>query len=210
MRIQNLIIPVICLFLLGSIASADPASTIVVNTNVANATFILSGVGNYLGAGQSWSRANVPAGSYTIVYSTVVGYVTPVPETQVLPEGGTITFNGNYAIPGATGTINVVTDLPSATFTLSGAGNYRGSASFWTQSNAPAGTYTVAFDAVAGYPTPQSQTLVLLPGGNITFNGSYGGIIPTGTGTINVSCDLAQATFTLTGPTAYNGGIIPP
>jgi adhesin/invasin len=200
---RNLLIPTIFLFLLGSVAGSAFGGAIYVNTNVAGIAFTITGPTNYTGIGLSWSQSNAPAGTYTITYGYAPGYTTPTPETRDLPANGSITFNGNYAMPGSTGAINVITDLAGATFRLSGAGNYIGGGTLWMQFSAPAGSYTITFAAVDGYPTPPSQTLVLAPGRTITFTGMYNA---ASVGAINVSTDLTTATFTLMGPTVFTGG----
>ena len=71
------------------------------------------------------------------------------------------------------GTIYVTTNLPAATFTITGAASYSGSGASFIQANAPAGTYTITFGTVAGYSTPASQTLALASGATIAFSGTY-------------------------------------
>jgi len=71
-------------------------SMITVNTNLAEATFTITGPANYTGSGTNWSVTGAPGGDYTITYGDVPGYRTPASETQILGAGGTIAFNGNY------------------------------------------------------------------------------------------------------------------
>ena len=200
---RNLIAAAVILFAAGSMTQATGAGTINVNTNMAGVPFTLTGPSDYTGVGFSWSVNTAPAGSYTISYGFAAGYTTPPSETRDLPDGASITFNGNYSMPGATGMINVITDIAGANFTLSGAGNYTGNGTFWSQSNAPAGLYNITFGAVPGYPTPPSQSLVLSPGRTITFSGMYGSSPLTGT--INVTTDMTAATFTIIGPASFYG-----
>jgi hypothetical protein len=70
--------------------------TIEVNTNLAEATFYLSGPANYVGSGMSWTKTEAPAGKYTITYGDVAGYKTPSPETKTLAFWGKIIFSGGY------------------------------------------------------------------------------------------------------------------
>ena len=72
-------------------------------------------------------------------------------------------------------TIEVYTNEERATFTISGPANYFGNGTFWSQSNAPAGTYKITY-----HPTkykyvfyPSSETKALSPGGLIVFSGRY-------------------------------------
>ncbi|MEN8263117.1 MAG: FG-GAP-like repeat-containing protein [Nitrospirota bacterium] len=100
-----------------------------------------------------------------------------------------------------TGTINVTTNLPGATFIINGPASYSGSGTSWSVTDAPVGTYIIVFGDVGGYVTPSSQTMTLLENGSITFNGQYN----FETGTINVNTNLAAATFTISGPATYSG-----
>lgn len=72
-----------------------------------------------------------------------------------------------------TGTINVLTNLPSATFTLTGPATYTGSGISWTKPDALAGQYTITYSNVPGYTTPPSEQKTLPTGGTITFTGTY-------------------------------------
>jgi hypothetical protein len=70
--------------------------TISVTTNLADATFSLTGASSYSGSGTSWSTANAPAGTYTITYGTMPSYNAPSSETKTLSAGGSIAFSGTY------------------------------------------------------------------------------------------------------------------
>jgi len=140
-----------------------------VSTNLAASAFTVTGPATYTGSGTSFSQANAPAGEYNIAYSTVAGYTTPAPQSQFLPVGGSITFTGTYL----GGIINVSTNLPAATFTITGPATYTGGGTSFSQGYASPGQYTIVFGAVAGYITPASQSLSLVDGGSITFTGTY-------------------------------------
>ena len=71
-------------------------TVVTVTTNLADATFTITGPADYSGSGTSWTVTGAPAGEYTITYGDVAGYRTPAPETQVLGAGGTVAFNGQY------------------------------------------------------------------------------------------------------------------
>ncbi|MDO9097901.1 MAG: LamG-like jellyroll fold domain-containing protein, partial [Candidatus Methanoperedens sp.] len=157
---------------------AEPAppttSTITVTTNLAGASFTLTGASSYYGSGTSWSTANVPAGTYTITYGAVTGYNAPPSETKTLTAGGNIDFSGTYIpTPPTTGTISVTTNLAGATFSLKGASSYSGSGTSWSTANVPVGTYTITYGAVTGYNAPPSETKTLSAGGSIAFSGAY-------------------------------------
>jgi hypothetical protein len=72
-----------------------------------------------------------------------------------------------------TGTISVTTNLPAATFTITGPATYSGTGVTFTQIGAPAGTYTITFGTVPGYAAPSSQSQTLSAAGAVGFNGTY-------------------------------------
>jgi len=163
-----------CQATMSACQAGTASGTINVSTNLAAATFTITGPATYMGTGTSFMQTNAPAGEYTIVFGAVAGYQTPAPQSMFLAPGGTITFTGTYVPIGA---INVSTNLSAATFTITGPATYTGSGTSFTQPVAPGGTYTIVFGAVAGYQTPASQSLTLSAGGTITFVGIY---IPLG------------------------------
>jgi photosystem II stability/assembly factor-like uncharacterized protein len=77
------------------------------------------------------------------------------------------------SVPSITGTVSVTSNLPSATFNISGPASFTSSGKSATFTNAPTGTYTIAFGAIPGYITPPSQTQVLASGGTVQFSGVY-------------------------------------
>jgi len=80
--------------------------------------------------------------------------------------GQTWVFN---SVP-LTGTISVTTNLPTATFTITGPATYNGGGTSLTQTNAPQGTYTLNFGSVSQYITPATQMENLTSGETLTFN----------------------------------------
>jgi len=79
---------------------------------------------------------------------------------------------GRAPVP-PSGTIHVSTNLPAATFTLTGPETYMGAGVSFTQSGAPPGSYTITYGNVGGYVPPTSGTLTLDAGGAISFSGTY-------------------------------------
>ncbi len=176
-----------------------PIGTINVATNLDAATFDITGPAEYSGSGKIWINPNAPTGDYTITYGAVDGYIAPEQQTATLIKDGEIDFVGIYVeIP--TGTINVTTNLDAATFDITGPANYSGSGRKWTKTRAPLGEYTIVYNDVSGYVTPESQTEILNKGEVINFTGTY-----RATGTIEVTTNLEAATFVLTGPAEYSG-----
>jgi len=175
---------------------------ITVSTNLSSASFTISGPDNMSGSGTSWSDSEVTPGDYTITYGNVAGYTTPSPETQTVAGGATTAFTGTYAALATVGTIVVNTNI-SASFTLTGPTTYTGSGTSTTQTNAPIGTYTIAYGNVAGYTTPAAASQVLTTGGTITFAGTYAALAASGT--IVVATNNDSASFTVIGANTYSG-----
>ncbi|MBU4340162.1 MAG: hypothetical protein KKD46_04495 [Euryarchaeota archaeon] len=145
-----------------------------VTTNLASATFSVTGASSYSGSGTSWSTGDAPAGTYTITYGTVPGYNALPSETKTLTAGESITFGGTYiVIPSTKGTISVTTNLADATFSVTGASSYSGSGTSWNTGDAPAGTYMITYGTMQGYNAPSSETKTLSAGGSIAFSGTY-------------------------------------
>jgi hypothetical protein len=103
--------------------------------------------------------------------------------------------------PNLNGTIQVTTNLSSAPFSITGPASFNGTGTS-TVTNAPAGTYTITFDNVAGYTTPPQQTMTLSAGGTIIFSGTYSVIVQTGN--IQVTTNFPGAIFTISGPATYS------
>ncbi len=99
------------------------------------------------------------------------------------------------------GTVNVITNNLAATFIINGPDSYSGSGTSWSASNAPVGTYVIVYGDINGYTTPASEAMTLQDGGIITFNGQY----EENAGVINVSSNIEDAFFTITGPVTYSG-----
>ncbi len=117
---------------------------------------------------------------------------------------GTWTVSASMSVtePPPAGTINVTTNLNSATFSISGPASYSGHGTSWTKTGAPVGNYTITYGNVDGYFTPATQTATLAEDETISFGGTY---IEAPTGTINVTTNLDSASFSITGPSNYNG-----
>ncbi len=69
--------------------------------------------------------------------------------------------------------VTIVTDLPAATFTVSGPVEFHGNGTFWTRKDAPTGTYTATFHPATGHKTPPMQTKTLEEKQSIVFVGKY-------------------------------------
>lgn len=76
--------------------TVEPAGSIKVTTNLAEAGFDITGPVNLTGTGTSWVVNNVTDGIYTLTYKPVTGYKSPPSETKTITGGSTIEFTGTY------------------------------------------------------------------------------------------------------------------
>jgi hypothetical protein len=130
----------------------------------------------------------------SILPTTVTGNTSTPAAVNVHPadlDAGTYKGNITITAPGvlgspanvevtltvtSSGTINVSCNIAAASFTIAGPKNYEGSGQTWTATEAPDGQYTITYDAVVGYKTPQSETKELSVrggGSTIEFEGKY-------------------------------------
>ncbi len=102
---------------------------------------------------------------------------------------GTYAGNITFLAPGALGDNNklitvslsitasrklsVTTNRPEAKFTITGPATYTGTGTSWSKEEAPAGDYTITYDAIAGYKKPATQTKTLTADGDLAFAGNY-------------------------------------
>lgn len=91
--------------------------------------------------------------------------------------------------------ISVVTDLSSATFTVSGTLEFHGTGTFWTRKGIPEGKYTITFHPVPGYRTPPVQTKELPDKGSLVFVGKY-----TRSTEVQVATNVSGASFEILRP----------
>lgn len=72
--------------------------TVVIDNNLGQGTFALSGPIIRNGQGSLTTYTNVPSGVYTVRFGDVPYYVTPPPQTNIL-SGSTVVFQGDYTFP---------------------------------------------------------------------------------------------------------------
>jgi uncharacterized repeat protein (TIGR02543 family) len=103
------------------------------------------------------------AGAYFIVLHPVDGWISPVPSGLLpvtLTAGQTTTYTATFTQDTTPGLLTVTVTPPNAV--AAGAawhvngGSAQGNG---TSVSLPAGSYTVTFDAIAGWTTPQAQTV---------------------------------------------------
>ena len=167
---------------------------------------------------QTCYYARVPARiAFILLFASVLGVAQPQ-NVGAVGRGVSISFQNasgsadrgvSIGFGNVTGTVQVTTNSAAATFTLTGPATYNGSGQSFSQTNAPAGTYTISFSSVAGCTTtPPDQTLLLTSGASISFSGTYAGC----TGNIEIDSNIANATFTIsrtTGVPVHGGGPYP-
>lgn len=77
--------------------SGATVGTINVSSNIAGASYTITGPATLSGSGVSNSHPGQPTGGYTITWNDVAGYTKPGSSSQTLSSGGTISFVGNYS-----------------------------------------------------------------------------------------------------------------
>lgn len=113
---------------------------------------------------------------------TMTTYSIPVPGPTTIVYDGSYVWTGHYADRSVTrieaeesGTVSVSTNLPSASWSVSGPHDDRvGAGTSKTYLDSSTGVYTISFDDVPGYVTPADESLTLTVGGTINFVGNYG------------------------------------
>ncbi len=166
---------------------------------------VCSGGAKYSGRGRTWTQSGAMEGNYTVTFSDVGGYIAPDEQTGYLEEGGSLTFDGQYVTTTKTGTITVTTNIDEASFSIAGpqGATYAGTGKSLIIRGAPAGEYTITYAAVDEYNPPADDTKALAAGETIAFSGSYTAAL----GSISVSTNLDDASFTISGPNgvSYSG-----
>lgn len=75
----------------------NATGSIQLNTNQAGASFVIAGPqGSYSGSGATWSNTNLPAGVYTISFSSLPNLYSPAYYAVELLSGQALIINANY------------------------------------------------------------------------------------------------------------------
>ncbi len=152
------------------------------NPDALNAPWVLTGPDSYtVSASGDSTIGDLSAGDYTVTWGNVDAYQLPSPETQALANGSVITFSALYEkMPGtiivnaepdsinAPWTINYTDpSFPDSTITIEGLGDQ-------TLNNMkPSLKYTIIWNPVFGFDSPNQEAAVLPAGDEITFKGTY-------------------------------------
>jgi hypothetical protein len=76
--------------------SASSGGTITIIKNLGQGSFTLTGPISQAGTATLTTITNAPPGPYTVQFSDVAFYQTPLDQSNTLTNGGTVTFTGNY------------------------------------------------------------------------------------------------------------------
>ena len=155
---------------------------------------------------QTCYSARVPARiAFIFLFACVLGVAQPQ-NVGAVGRGVSISFQNasgsadrgvSIGFGNVTGTIQVTTNSAAATFTITGPATYTGGGTSYTQTNAPAGTYTVTYGAVNCLSTPISETKTLTVAGTISFGSAT---LYSGNATVTVSvvpAAASSATFSI-------------
>jgi uncharacterized repeat protein (TIGR03803 family) len=102
-----------------------------------------------------------------------------------------------------TGTVQVTTNSPQATFTLFGPTTYTGSGTSATFSDVPIGSYTILFGAASDLTAPWPQTEKLITNKTIAFAGTYSPLAPPCSSPYVCGCVMDDTYKNV--PSYYNG-----
>lgn len=99
--------------------------------------------------------------------------------TFTVRAGGVAPINIPFTVVPYTGYIMVNSNISGAGWTITGPTTLSGSGSALSYSSLPSGSYTITWNAVAGYTKPATQTLTLVAPSTIYFSGTYVANTPT-------------------------------
>jgi len=157
----------------GDQGATIPNSIVVGSNFDPNATLSFSGTGMTVNSYGSRTTAQMVA-NITIATTTPLG-AHDVMVTN--PDGHSGLLSGGFTVlappPPLTGTINVTTNTPSATFTVAGPTSFSGSGTSDTFVNAPPGDYQITYGPNCRSDLPTTQTQTLTAGGTTSFVGTY-------------------------------------
>src|SRR5208283_1349294 len=128
--------------------------------------------------GGSWqvsgaTVSNLSVGPHTVAFNNITGWTTPAGQTANITNGQTTSLGGAYTQQ--TGSLTV-TISPAGAVTAGAMWNVDGGswqAAGTTDSGITVGSHTVAFNNIAGWTTPSSQTAKISNGTTTSLSGSY-------------------------------------
>jgi hypothetical protein len=115
-----------------------------------------------------------PTGTVSIAYGALSGYDAPLPDSDVLVEGGAVTFSGTYIRHTGTIVVDVTPDTASWSFT-DGDGEMHTGEGDDTVLDVPTGDITLTWDPLINHDTPEPnpETRSLSKDGTVEFTGVY-------------------------------------
>ncbi|MCE9616027.1 MAG: DUF5123 domain-containing protein [Lentisphaerae bacterium] len=138
-------------------------------------SYPLGYAGPFSGTGDQAATSAI-AGSYTVHYGALAGYVAPADQTLSVAASANTAFSGSYvALVYGTLSIDVTPNTGSWTLTsypVGHTGPFSGSGDL-TATAAPVGSYTVHYETLMGYDTPAEQTASVSASANTAFSGTY-------------------------------------
>ncbi len=149
--------------------------------------------------------SSVPTGDYTVEFSTIGDWDTPVSQTVTVAKDATVSATGTYVRH-----VGLVTVTISPAGAVSAGAQWRltsGPDTAWkasgdTVSSLPTGDYTVEFNAISDWDSPVSQTVTVTKDATASVTGAY--VRHVGSVTVTISpagAVLAGAQWRLnTGP----------
>ena len=148
----------------------------------------------------SGASATLKAGTYSVSFGAVDGYVTPASQSVTVPPGGAATASATYEVKAAT--LKVTLDPPGGTWKVAGT-NFASGA---TATLAP-GTYTVSFNPQTGYATPDSQSVTLAAGGSQSLTVRYPGLAGSVRYVLSPAEVAGSATWKINGTNYASGAV---
>lgn len=141
------------------------------------ADWTLTGPDSYslVGSGDQTIEDLIP-GSYTLTWGRQTGWIRPEAENLALVADATITFTGMYTANQGTGTItlNPLPEHLSAPWSLRGPEGYvYDSTGTETVTDLTAGEYTVIWETLSGWVTPEASHELLLADGSLNLTVTY-------------------------------------
>jgi len=174
----------------------QPSTKIAVTTNVAAASFTLSGPATYSGSGQNWSVEDAVPGSYSIAYAAVPGYEKPSSQALTLGTSGEIAFNGTY-VSDTQRPVLMLSTLADGSYTNNGTLNLTGTA---TDNLTVAGVTVNGAETVVNADGSFSQALQLAAGANLITTTATDSAGNTATDSRTIVLDQTAPTVTVSGP----------
>jgi formylglycine-generating enzyme required for sulfatase activity len=174
----------------GIYAASGGTVTIDPEPNTITPSWTLTGPSSFRRTGSGHlTIASLAAGNYTLTWSAVFGWATPVATTQALVVGGSLTFTGTYVGQFGTVVINPDPAGVDVKWRITGPEGLNLSAyGDTTLTNRRIGSYTVFWGSAVGWTSPAGGARSLtVAAPTLTFNGVYTPIVGPPAGYVTVA-----------------------